>query len=137
MYPAVLAGLIGLGGLEVAYAYAEEAASVQGLPADASGNNVEEIAKKQRQEIEDLLKSKGIQHGSDPNFSVSVKGQKLAIKFQIPPACEASQVIANIASNLGLKVEAHGGGSDISLRAWDSGVAWQLMLMTPRETEGN
>ncbi|XP_062013561.1 uncharacterized protein LOC133729953 [Rosa rugosa] len=140
MYPAVLAGLIGLGGLEVAYADAEEAASKQGLPADAPAKNVEEIAKKQRQEIEDLLKSKGIQRGSYPNFSVSVKGQKVAIKFQIPPACEASQVIANIASNLGLKVEEHGGGSDISLRAWDSGVAWQLMLMHPekqKETEGD
>nr|XP_004293327.2 PREDICTED: probable 26S protease regulatory subunit 10B isoform X1 [Fragaria vesca subsp. vesca] len=141
MYPAVLAGLIGLGGLEVAYADAEEAASKQGFPADAPvSNNVEDIAKKQRQDIEDRLKSKGMRRGTYPNFTVSVKGQKVTVKFQIPPSCEASQVIANIASNLGLKVEENGGGSDISLRAWDSGVAWQLMLMHPekkKKTEGD
>lgn len=113
MYPAVLAGLIGLGGLEVAYADSEEvyvhqhhflgdfvncqcilghtciielillllyvlqAASKQGLPADAPANNMEDIAKKQRQQIDDLLKSKGIRRGSYPNFAVSVKGQKV------------------------------------------------------------
>lgn len=111
MYPAVLAGLIGLGGLEVAYADSEEvyvhhfvgdfvncqcirghtciielillliyvlqAASKQGLPADAPANNMEDIAKKQRQQIDDLLKSKGIRRGSYPNFTVSVKGQKV------------------------------------------------------------
>ncbi|XP_050369578.1 uncharacterized protein LOC126787722 [Argentina anserina] len=134
MYPAFLVGLIGLGGLEVAYADAEEAASKQGIPADApANNNVEEIAKKQKREIEDLIKSKGMRLGSYPNFTVSVKGQKVTIKFQIPPACEASQVIANIASNLGIKVEEKGGGSDISLHAWDSGVAWQLLLMHPQK----
>ncbi|KAL6200921.1 hypothetical protein ACLB2K_024636 [Fragaria x ananassa] len=141
MYPTVLAGLIGLGGLEVAYADAEEAASKQGFPADAPvSDNVEDIAKKQRQDIEDLLKSKGMQRGTYPDFTVSVKGQKVTIKFQIPSSCEASQVIANIASNLGLKVEENGGGSDISLRAWDSGVAWQLLLMHPekkKKTEGD
>ncbi|PQQ02649.1 hypothetical protein Pyn_40172 [Prunus yedoensis var. nudiflora] len=103
MFPAVLAGLlgVGVGGIEVACRCAE--------------------------------RSKGIRRGSYPQFTVAVKGQKVSIKFQIPPACEASQLIANIASHLGLKVEEHGGGSDMSLRAWHSGVAWQLMLTRPEK----
>ncbi|BBH00698.1 hypothetical protein Prudu_010750 [Prunus dulcis] len=134
MFPAALAGLLGVGGIEVAYAdAAEEPSSPAESPATESHVDLEEIAKKQRQKIEDLLKSKGIRRGSYPQFTVAVKGQKVSIKFQIPPACEASQLIANIASHLGLKVEEHGGGSDMSLRAWDSGVAWQLMLTRPEK----
>ncbi|KAH0985941.1 hypothetical protein GBA52_013118 [Prunus armeniaca] len=138
MFPAVLAGLLGVGGIEVAYADAAEEdiskpSSPTESPATESHVDLEEIAKKQRQKIEDLLKSKGIRRGSYPQFTVAVKGQKVSIKFQIPPACEASQLIANIASHLGLKVEEHGGGSDMSLRAWDSGVAWQLMLTRPEK----
>ncbi|KAL6281989.1 hypothetical protein ACE6H2_012918 [Prunus campanulata] len=155
MFPAVLAGLLGVGGIEVAYADAAEKdiskpSSPSESPATESHVDLEEIAKKQRQKIEDLLKSKGIRRGSYPQFTVAVKGQKVSIKFQIPPACEASQLIANIASHLGLKVEEHGGGSDMSLCAWDScvnhnvlnilflvnyvsGVAWQLMLTRPEK----
>lgn len=44
---------------------------------------------------------------------------KVTIKFQVPPACEIPQLIANLVSHLGLKVEEHGGGSDMGLRAWD------------------
>jgi hypothetical protein len=44
---------------------------------------------------------------------------QVTIKFQIPPACEISQLIANLVSHLGLKVEERGGGSDMLLRAWD------------------
>lgn len=43
----------------------------------------------------------------------------MSIKFQIPPGCEVSQVIANLTAHLGLKSEGHGGGSDMILRAWD------------------
>lgn len=137
VFPTVLAGLIGLGGIEVAYADAEEDISKPALPADppASGSHVdlEEITKKQRQQILDLLRSKGIGRGFYPPFTVAVKGQKVSIKFQIPPACEASQLIANIATHLGVKVEERGGGLDMSLRAWDSGAAWQLMLTRPEK----
>ncbi|OMO64795.1 hypothetical protein COLO4_31833 [Corchorus olitorius] len=100
------------------------------LPSEPPANhaNLEEIAKKERQRIEDLLKDKGLRYGSYPRFTVAVKGQKVAIKFQIPPSCEIAQLIANLVSNLGLKVEEHGGGSDMLLRAWDSSVAWQLTL---------
>lgn len=44
---------------------------------------------------------------------------QITIKFQVPHGCEVPQLIANLVSNLGLKVEEHGGGSDMSLRAWD------------------
>ncbi|BBH00696.1 hypothetical protein Prudu_010748 [Prunus dulcis] len=138
MFPAVLAGLLGVGGIEVAYAdAAEEDISKPSSPAESPATeshvDLDEISKKQRQKIEDLLRSKGIRRGSYPQFTVAVKGQKVSIKFQIPPACEASQLIANMASHLGLKVEEHGGGSDILLRAWHSGVAWQLMLTRPEK----
>ncbi|XVF26106.1 hypothetical protein REPUB_Repub13aG0271200 [Reevesia pubescens] len=134
--PAVLAGMIGAGVVETAYADADsdsdsdEVTSKPPLPSvpPASHVNLEETAKKERQRIEQLLKDKGLRHGSYPRFTVAVKGQKVTIKFQIPPSCEVAQLIAKLVSHLGLKVEERGGGSDVLLRAWDSSVAWQLML---------
>ncbi|XVF87795.1 hypothetical protein PTKIN_Ptkin18bG0149600 [Pterospermum kingtungense] len=128
--PAVLASLIGAGVIETAYANADEVASNPSLPSEppASPVNLEEIAKKERQRIEKLLKDKGIKYGSYPRFTIAVKGQKVTIKFPIPPSCEVGQLIANLVSCLGLKVEKHSGGSDVLLRAWDSSVSWQLAL---------
>ncbi|XP_022720658.1 uncharacterized protein LOC111278295 isoform X2 [Durio zibethinus] len=128
--PAVLAGLLGAGVIETAYSDADEVASKPPLPSEPPANhvNLEETAKKERQRIEELLKDKGMKNGSYPRFTVAVKGQKVIIKFQIHPTCEVAQLIANLVSNLGLKVEEHGGGSDVLLRAWDSSVAWQLTL---------
>ncbi|WJX22854.1 hypothetical protein P8452_12125 [Trifolium repens] len=118
MFPALLAGLFGIGLVETAYA-------------DEANEDVQEIAKKERQRIQDLLTTKGIQQGSYPRFNVAVKGQKVSIKFQIPRGCEVSQLIANLTAHLGLKSEGHGSGSDMMLRAWDSTVAWQLTLTHP------
>ncbi|KAI8001168.1 hypothetical protein LOK49_LG09G00207 [Camellia lanceoleosa] len=125
--PAILAGLFGAGLLQIAHADADES---WGL-----GGN----CKKERQGLEELLKSKGMLYGSYPRFTVAVKGQKITIKFQIPPACEIPLLIANLVSSLGLKVEDRGTGSDMVLRAWDSAVAWQLTLSRPekqKETSG-
>lgn len=49
------------------------------LPSEppASPVDLEEIAKKERQRIENLLKDKGIKYGSYPRFTVAVKGQKV------------------------------------------------------------
>ncbi|KAK8629538.1 hypothetical protein V6N13_078374 [Hibiscus sabdariffa] len=138
--PAVLAGLLGAGMIETAYADAnagaDEVSSKPPLPSEppASHVNLEETAKKERQRIEQRLKDKGIRYSSYPRFTVAVKGQKVTIKFQIPPGCEVAQLIANLVSHLGLKVEERGGGSDVLLRAWDSSVAWQLTL-NPLEKE--
>ncbi|XP_058723741.1 uncharacterized protein LOC131595415 [Vicia villosa] len=118
LLPAVLAGLFGIGMVETAYA-------------DKGYEDVQEIAKKERERIQDLLRTKGIRQGSCPQFNVAVKGQKVSIKFQIPPGCEVSQLIANLTAHLGLKSEGHGGGSDMILRAWDNTVAWQLTLTHP------
>jgi len=67
MLPAVLAGLFGIGLVETAYA--EEQAN----------EDVQEIAMKERQRIQDLLTAKGIRQGSVPRFNVAVKGQKVIL----------------------------------------------------------
>ncbi|XP_052181807.1 uncharacterized protein LOC127794600 isoform X2 [Diospyros lotus] len=72
-----------------------------------------------------------MQYGSYPRCTIAVKGQKVTIKFQIPPNSEIPLLIANLVSTLGLKVEDSGVGSDMILRAWDSAVAWQLTLSRP------
>ncbi|GJR33407.1 katanin p60 ATPase-containing subunit A1 isoform X1 [Tanacetum coccineum] len=126
----MLAGLAGLGLVNVAYADAPEA---EAKPPEVPSTHVdmEAIAKKERMRLEELLKSKGMPHGSYPRFTVAVKGQKVTIKFQIPPTCEIALLISNIVANLGVKVEERATGSDMALRAWDSGVAWQLTLNRP------
>ncbi|KAG8635158.1 hypothetical protein MANES_16G002800v8 [Manihot esculenta] len=133
--PAILSALFGVGMLHVAYADSDQAAAKPSLPSESpsSYKDLEEIAKQERQRIEELLKSKGIKFGSYPRFTVAVKGQKVTIKFQIPPACDVPQLIANLVSNLGLKFDERGGGSDMLLRAWDSAVAWQLTLSCPEK----
>lgn len=137
IHPAILAGLFGVGALNIAYADGDQGAGTAepSLPSESSScyENLEEIAKKERHRIEELLKRKGMHYGSCPTFTVAVKGQKVTIKFQVPPACEIPQLIANLVSHLGLKVEEHGGGSDMGLRAWDSAVAWQLTLKSPEK----
>ncbi|KAB5560361.1 hypothetical protein DKX38_005318 [Salix brachista] len=134
LFPALLASFIGVGMLQVARADSDENASEPPLPSESSPSSygdLEEIAKKERQRIEELLKGKGIKYGSYPRFTIAVKGQKVTIKFQIPPACDTPQLIANLVSNLGVKIDERGAGSDMSLRAWDSAVAWQLTLNYP------
>lgn len=69
MLPAVLAGLFGIELVETAYA--EEQAN--------SNEDVQEIAIKERQRIQDLLTTKGIRPSSVPRFNVAVKGQKVIL----------------------------------------------------------
>lgn len=49
------------------------------LPSESPSSHVdlEEAARKERQRLEGLLKSKGMQYGSYPRFTVAVKGQKV------------------------------------------------------------
>ncbi|KAI3456506.1 hypothetical protein Pfo_013169 [Paulownia fortunei] len=155
----VLAGLLGFGLLDVAFADGDEAAAKTPTPPPppppaesaktppppesppaSSHHNLEEIARREKARLEELLKSKGGRVGSYPRFTVSVKGQKVTIKFQVPPSCEIPLLITNLVSRLGVKAEDNGIGSDMMLRAWDSGVAWQLTLSrpkTPNETSGD
>lgn len=130
LFPVVLAGIFGAGVLEMAYAEANESAdegrketaktkpsSSSALP--SSHEDLEGIAKKLRSQIMLKLANRGISAASHPDFTVSVKGQKVSIKFQIPPACEVSHLLANLISQLGVKAEENGGGSDMLIRAWD------------------
>ncbi|KAG6641798.1 hypothetical protein CIPAW_09G098300 [Carya illinoinensis] len=130
VFPFVMVGLFGVGVVESAYADGDEAALKPPLPSESSSSYevLEETAKKERQRIEQLLRSKGMQRGSYPRFTVAVNGQKVTIKFQIPAACEVSHLIANLVSHLGLKVEDRDNSPYMLLRAWDSAVAWQLTL---------
>ncbi|XP_020553980.1 spermatogenesis-associated protein 5 [Sesamum indicum] len=148
-----LAGLLGFGLVDVAFADSNEAAAKtpsppesaktplppesaktppQESPAASSHHNLEEIARREKSRLEELLKSKGGRSGSYPRFTVSIKGQKVTIKFQVPPSCEIPLLITNLVSRLGVKAEDNGIGSDMTLRAWDSGVAWQLTLRRPK-----
>ncbi|XP_057497373.1 uncharacterized protein LOC130782093 isoform X1 [Actinidia eriantha] len=133
--PAILAGLFGGGLLQIAHADADQAPPITPLPSESPSSHVdlENTARKERQQLEALLKSKGMQYGSYPRFTVAVKGQKITIKFQVPPTCEIPLLIANLVSNLGRKGDDRDAGSDMILRAWDSAVAWQLTLSPPEK----
>lgn len=140
--PAILAGLLGVGVLDVAFADSDEVGPKvpsSDSPPIPSHNPLEETAKQERRRLENLLKSKGVKSGSYPRFNVAVKGQKVTIKFQVPPTCEIPLLIASLVSRLGLKLEDPSAASNMMLRAWDSGVAWQLALSRPQtknETAG-
>ncbi|KAG2330616.1 hypothetical protein Bca4012_019798 [Brassica carinata] len=106
----------------------DEANGKSSAPTDPPPNYAD-IAKKERARIQELIqKSKGTQYGSFPRFNVAVRGQKITLKFQVPSTCEVAQLIANIGSQLGVKVSDRTGGSDMTLRAWDNPVAWQITL---------
>ncbi|XP_042026169.1 probable spastin homolog spas-1 isoform X2 [Salvia splendens] len=115
--------------------YAKVPPSLESSPA-ARQQNLDEIAKKDKARLIELLKNKGGRTGSCPNFTVSVKGPKVSIKFQVPPSAEIPFLIANFVSRLGVKAEDNSVGSDMILRAWDSGVAWQLALSRPTAPKG-
>ncbi|CAA0817960.1 P-loop containing nucleoside triphosphate hydrolases superfamily protein [Striga hermonthica] len=143
-FHAVLAGFLGFGLLDVALADSNEptakfppplestATPPMKSPPVSSHHDLEEIARKDKARLEEFLKNKGARFGSYPRFTVSVKGQKVTIKFVVPPSCEIPLLITNLVSRLGVKAEDNGVGSDMALRAWDSGVAWQLTLSCPK-----
>ncbi|KAK9155555.1 hypothetical protein Sjap_003035 [Stephania japonica] len=135
MMPAVVASLVGVGMMEMSHADADKADSHSLTPSPNSPlseyGDMEKIVRQERNKLEDLLKSKGMQYGSYPPFTVGIKGQKIRIKFHLPPTCDIPHLIVDLASHLGLKAEEHSSGSDITLRAWDrqvNSVAWQLEL---------
>ncbi|KAH0435519.1 hypothetical protein IEQ34_026600 [Dendrobium chrysotoxum] len=97
----------------------------------------EKLAAGERQRLEELLKSRGMQWGSYPPFTVDVRGPKVAVKFKVPPSCDVSRLIVDIVSLLGLKAEHRGGGSEMILHAWDSAAAWQLTLRSPEKMTRN
>ncbi|XP_042497647.1 uncharacterized protein LOC122076414 [Macadamia integrifolia] len=110
----ILAGVLGVGLQQISHADAKTADPEVPLPSKSpsSYTDLEKIVKKKRLRLEELLKSRGMFYGSYPRFTVAMKGQKVTIKFQIPPTCEAPHLIVDLLSHLGLKDE-RGGGSDM------------------------
>lgn len=47
--------------------------------------DLEEVAKKERRRIEELLARKGMRYGSYPKFTVAVKGQKVNTLISVDP----------------------------------------------------
>ncbi|XP_010252532.1 PREDICTED: katanin p60 ATPase-containing subunit A1 [Nelumbo nucifera] len=134
--PAVLVGILGVG-LQETHADANQVDSKAPSSSQAPSTyaDSEKFIKQERSRLEELLRSKGMHYGSYPPFTVAVKGEKVTVKFQIPPTCEVSHLIVDLVSHLGLKADEHGSGSDMILRAWDSAVAWQLTLRQPKKQE--
>ncbi|KAM0943179.1 putative AAA+ ATPase domain, ATPase, AAA-type, core [Dioscorea sansibarensis] len=125
LFPAVLmVGALGFGSVGISLADAGE----EDCQASAAS---EDIVLRERQRLEELLRSKGMQPGSYPPFVAAVKGQKVTVKFKVPPTCDLSLLIANLVSHLGLKPEGVGGGSEMLMRAWNSAASWQLTLRPP------
>ncbi|XP_050206365.1 uncharacterized protein LOC126655979 [Mercurialis annua] len=127
IFPAAVAGLFGM--LQVAYA--EEADS----HSPTLYKHLLDIAKQERNRIEDSFKLEGLKSGAYPEFIVAVKDQKVIIKIQIPPACDVSHLIADLVVNLGSQVYHGSGGSGMLLRACGRVLAWQLTLGYPEKLE--
>ncbi|VFQ88925.1 unnamed protein product [Cuscuta campestris] len=137
LIPAVLAGVFGVGLVDVASADSNETSKGTPFPSESPPalrhNDLEELAMKEKNRLGELIKTKGMLVGTYPRYTVSVKGQKVAIKFQVPQTCEIPVLLSKLVSRLGVKLEDNGSGSDMTLRAWESGIAWQLMLNRPKK----
>ncbi|KAG1364027.1 putative ATPase family AAA domain-containing protein 1-B [Cocos nucifera] len=100
-----------------------------------SFGGTESLVNHERQRIEEMLRIRGMPRGSYPPFSVAAKGQKVIVKFKIPPTCAISHLIVDLVTHLGLKAEQNGNGSEMLLRAWDSAAAWQITLNSPENVK--
>ncbi|GJR12921.1 hypothetical protein Tco_0795573, partial [Tanacetum coccineum] len=119
--PDMLVRLLGLSSVDVAYADAPEAKAEakSPLPPEAHATHVdmEAIAKKEQTRLEGLLKSKGMPYCD--HFSST---RSLVVVFFL-------ELLFDVTFRV--KVEERATCLDIVLRAWDSGVAWQLTLNHP------
>ncbi|KAL6633574.1 hypothetical protein ACP70R_026245 [Stipagrostis hirtigluma subsp. patula] len=123
-----------LASLSVAYADANEQGAVdkeKEVRADAADG--EDLARKERKRIMELIQSQGMQRGSYPQFDVAVKGQKVVVKFKMPSTCNVSHLIVDLVTHIGLKAEQHSGGSEVLVHAWDSAAARQITLNPPKK----
>ncbi|WOK96380.1 katanin p60 ATPase-containing subunit A1-like isoform X1 [Canna indica] len=114
----LLMGAFGAGLVQTSYADASETSSI----------GVENLVNQEKRRLEELLQNRGMERGSYPQFNLSVKGQKVTVKFKVPPSCERSCLIVDIVKHLGFTDDQHGGGSEMLVRAWDSAAAWQITL---------
>ncbi|KAG6495334.1 hypothetical protein ZIOFF_043137 [Zingiber officinale] len=131
LLPAILLmGAFGAGTIRTSFADANEEDQYRPAATHSATNSdeVKKMASQERQRLEELLRTKKMENGSYPHYYLSVKGQKVTLKFQVPPSCEWSHLIVDIVKNLGFSPETNGGGAEMLLRAWDSAAAWQITL---------
>ncbi|KAB8088838.1 hypothetical protein EE612_013580 [Oryza sativa] len=139
-----------LASLPVAYADANEGVVDSAVSSDAAVKPVnpdaavssdvavgEDLAHKERKRIIELIQSRGMPHGSYPQFDVAVKGQKVVVKFNVPSTCSLSDLIVDLVTHIGLEAEQGGGGSEMLLRAWNSVAARQITLNPHKKTTSN
>ncbi|XP_062220242.1 uncharacterized protein LOC133919762 isoform X2 [Phragmites australis] len=122
-----------LASLPVAYADGNGQGAVD-TAVSADPAEGEDLARKERMRITELIQSRGMQRGSYPQFDVAVKGQKVVVKFNMPSTCNISHLIVDLVTHIGLEAEQHGGGSEVLVRAWDSAAARQITLNPPKKT---
>lgn len=107
----------------VAYADANNEKGVvdtaEWVPVSADAAVGEDLARKEKKRIMELIESRGMPLGSYPQFDVAMKGQKVVVKFNVPSTCNISCLIVDLVKHLGLEAEQFGGGSEMLLRAWD------------------
>lgn len=122
----------------VAYADANNEKGVvdtaEWVPVSADAAVGEDLARKEKKRIMELIESRGMPLGSYPQFDVAMKGQKVVVKFNVPSTCNISCLIVDLVKHLGLEAEQFGGGSEMLLRAWDSAAARQITLNPPKMT---
>ncbi|KAJ1280976.1 hypothetical protein BS78_04G273500 [Paspalum vaginatum] len=122
-----------LASLPVAYADGNEQGAATDRAASAEPTEGNDLARKERKRIMELVQSRGMQHGSYPQFDVAVKGQKVVVKFNMPSTCNVSHLIVDLVTHIGLEAEQHGGGSEVLVHAWDSPAARQITLNPPKK----
>ncbi|KAL6912157.1 hypothetical protein ACP4OV_000962 [Aristida adscensionis] len=127
-----IGGAAALASLPVAFADANEQGPVDKELKTGAADG-EDLARKERRRILELIQSQGMQRGSYPHFDVAVKGQKVVVKFNMPSTCNVSHLIVDIVTHIGLKAEQHSGSSEVLIRAWDSPAARQITLNPPKK----
>ncbi|CAG7888489.1 unnamed protein product [Brassica rapa] len=93
--------------------------------------NYADIARKEGTRIQEPIQSKGSQYCSCPRFNVSVRDQKITLKFKAPSTCEVAQLIANIGSHWWFRHDIAFLGQateTLLLSCYPSPVAWQITL---------
>ncbi|CAM0944258.1 unnamed protein product [Alopecurus aequalis] len=110
---------------------------VVAAPVSPDAAPVEDLARKERKRIMELIESGGMPPGSYPKFDVAIKGQKVVVKFNVPSTCNISRLIVDLVTHIGLEAEQCVGGSEMLLRAWDSAAARQITLNPPKTVASN
>ncbi|XP_057863249.2 uncharacterized protein LOC131071435 isoform X3 [Cryptomeria japonica] len=143
VFGSVLATVISVGlvtvntSLNVAFAEANDNENQISGTTDAisfseeNNEDIEKVVRQVRERVQENLQKSNTKGGLLPSFTVAAKGQQVAVKFTVSHSCDLSHLIAYLVSSLGLKTVESGGGAEMILRAWESAVARQFVLLHP------